>query len=38
MDFASSFVFVPEVDDVEEIFTDEVEDGIASCAQTQAQM
>lgn len=38
MQFASAYVYIPHQEEIEEIFIDEIEDGIASCAQTQAKM
>jgi hypothetical protein len=38
MEFGSSVIYVPELEEIEDIFIEEIEDGIASCAQEQAKM
>lgn len=38
MYFASPYAFFPETEEQEEIYQDEIEDGIASCASTQAEI
>lgn len=38
MYFASTHAFYPTQDEQEDIFQDEIEDGIAACASTQAEI
>jgi len=38
MDLAAKFVYAPKQEEVEEIFEDEIIDGIAHCAMEQAQV
>lgn len=38
MDLAAKFVYVPKEEELEEIYEDEIIDGIAHCAMEQAQV
>lgn len=38
MELAGKFVYVPKEEEIEEIYEDEIIDGIAHCAMEQAQV